>query len=69
MLNLYTVFQRKVHSYYSYDYVVKCWPIWIVSSASARSIATVSATHSVCGGRLGELCCATTVDNSGVSVC
>jgi len=41
-----------------------------VTEASARIIAAVSAEanspaqpHSVCGG---ELCCATTVDNSGV---
>ena len=44
-----------------------------VTEASARIVATVSAEasspvqpHSVCSG---ELCCATTVDNSGVYVC
>jgi len=43
-----------------------------MTEASARIIAAVSAEasstvqpHSVCGG---ELCCATTVDNSGVQV-
>ena len=45
----------------------------MVNEASARIIAAVSTEasspaqpHSVCGG---ELCCVTTVDNSGVYVC
>jgi len=40
-----------------------------VIAASARIVAAVSSTaqpHSVCSG---ELCCTTTVDNSGVYVC